>query len=133
MRVIFSTRNHHFNEKLGSSAKPIHVNPFDRELGGELDRMLEFEGLSQNDLHEDIIEWACIPRLFNIVIDLRERLEGIGQITIHRIFWEYGRDTLGESGEKSFSEQEWKEWLKKIAKKHMGNLRNTLSKNLVTQ
>ena len=76
VRVILSTRNHHFEEKLQHFAKPIRVGPFDREPGGELDRMLEFEGLRQADLSEDVIKWASIPRLFSIVVNLRERLGG---------------------------------------------------------
>ena len=118
VRVILSTRNHHFEEKLQHSAKPICVGPFDREPGGELDRMLEFEGLKQADLSDEVIEWASIPRLFSIVVNLRERLGGPGQITVHRILWEYWKDTLGARDERSFSEQEWKDWLKKIAKEH---------------
>ena len=118
VRVILSTRNHHFEEKLRHSAKPIRVDPFDKEPGGELDRMLEFEGLRQVDLSEDAIEWASIPRLFSIVVNLRERLGGPDQITVHRILWEYGRDTLGERDERSFSDQDWKDWLIKISKEH---------------
>ena len=33
VRVILSTRNHHFEEKLQHFAKPIRVGPFDREPG----------------------------------------------------------------------------------------------------
>lgn len=123
VRVILSTRNHHFEEKLQHSAEPIRVGPFDREPRGELDRMLEFEGLRQADLSKDVIEWASIPRLFSIVVNLRERLGGPGQITVHRILWEYGRDTLGARDESSFSERDWEDWLKKIAREYRDSIR----------
>ena len=85
--------------------------------------MLEFEGLRQADLSEDVIKWASIPRLFSIVVNLRERLGGPGQITVHRILWEYGRDTLGARDERSFSERDWEDWLKKIAREYRDSIR----------
>ena len=121
VRVIFSTRDFHFYDKLSelrglnTPPKPVNVGHFDKDPGGELDRMLEFEGLRQTDLHDDVIEWACIPRLFNIVVRFREKLVGSGQITVHRILWEYGRDFFGERNQRSFSSNEWKDWLKEIA------------------
>ena len=121
VRVILSTRDFHFDDRLSelrilnTPPKRVDVGPFDREPGGELDRMLEFEDLRQTDLHDDVIEWACVPRLFNIVVRLREQMVGSGQITVHRILWEYGRDSFGERNQRSFSSNEWEDWLKEIA------------------
>jgi hypothetical protein len=36
-------------------------------------------------------------------------------VTLHGLLWEYGRDTFGERAGKSFSEAEWREWLKAVA------------------
>ncbi|MCF8146848.1 MAG: hypothetical protein K9N21_23320 [Deltaproteobacteria bacterium] len=124
VRVIVSSRTHYFNEKLSKlrglivPAVPINVDPYSTEPGGELDRMLGFENLTQNDLHPDLIELARIPRLFNLVVRFRDRLVEVGQVTVHRLLWEYGRDTLGVRAEKSFSDSEWQEWLKEIAQKY---------------
>ena len=121
VRVIFSTRDFHFDDRLSAlrslsfPSKRVDVGNFDKDLGGELDRMLEFERLRQTDLHDDVIECACVPRLFNIVVRLRERLVGSGEITVHRILWEYGRDYFGERNQMSFSSNEWEDWLKEIA------------------
>ena len=121
VRVIVSTRNHHFEERLSelrgleSEARQIDVNIYDAAPESELDQMLAFENLTQDDLHSDVIELARNPRLFRLVVRFRERLVEAGQITVHRLLWEYGRDTFGVRAEKSFSENEWKDWLKKIA------------------
>ena len=133
VRVIFSTRNFHFDDRLSAlrslivPSKRVDVGNFDKNPGGELDRMLEFEGLRQTDLHDDVIEWACVPRFFNIVVRLREKLGDSGQITKHRILWEYGRDTLGERSENSFSPNEFEDWLRKIAREHRDNIRRKYS------
>lgn len=121
VRVIISTRTHHFEEKLSElrglvdSVDRVDVDLYDTASGSELDQMLEFENLTQTDLHPDVIELARNPRLFRLVVRFRERLVEAGQITVHRLLWEYGRDTFGVRAGKSFSENEWKDWLKKIA------------------
>lgn len=133
VRVIFSTRDFHFEDRLSAlrrlfvSPKRVNVGNFDKDPGGELDRMLEFESLRQTDLHDDVIEWACIPRFFNIVVRLRGKLDGSGQITRHRILWEYGKDSLGERNENSFSPHEFEEWLRKIAWEYRDNIRRKYS------
>ncbi|MDE0159904.1 MAG: hypothetical protein OXI02_01630 [Candidatus Dadabacteria bacterium] len=128
VRVIVSTRNHHFEEKLSEFSrlvfhpKRIEVKAFDTEPGGELDQMLEFEGLSQTDLHTDVIELASKPRLFRLVIRFLEKLKP-REITKDRLLWEYGRDSLGERNGKSFSENEWRYWLKEVAQRYKDGMR----------
>ena len=129
VRIIFSTRNFHFDDRLSAlrslivPPKRFDVGNFDKNPGGELDRMLELEDLRQTDLHHDVIEWACIPRLFYIVVRFRKKLVGSGQITVHRILWEYGKDSFGERNQRSFSSNEWINWLRTIAREFRDNLR----------
>ena len=120
VRVIVSTRNHHFEEKLSGlrdledEAKQIDVNVYDTALGSELDQMLAFYNLAQADLHPDVIELARNPRLFKLVVRFREKLVEASQITVHRLLWEYGRDTFGKRAGSSFSEGEWQDRLKEV-------------------
>ena len=138
VRVIVSTRKHHFEDKLSKlsglivSAVLIEVNRYDTERGGELDQMLRYEGLVRNDLHPDVLEMARTPRLFDLVVRFKERLVDSGQITIHRLLWEYGRDTLGVRAGSSFSEGDWEDWLKDIARKHRDGFRSFSTKSLST-
>lgn len=124
VRVVISTRKHHFEDKLSMfrglivPIVQISVDTYGVEPGGELDQMLGFEGLTQADLHQDLIELARTPRLFALVVKFRDRLIEAGRITVHRLLWEYGRDTLGARSGRSFSEEEWRAWLKEIAKKY---------------
>ncbi len=101
VRVIVSTRTHHYQNKLTDlrglivPAVLVPVDLYDTSPGGELDQMLAFEDLTRKDLHPDLIELARTPRLFRLVVKFRERLVEAGQVTIHRLLWEYGRDTFG--------------------------------------
>ena len=124
MRVIISTRTHHFESKLSNlnglvvPVVPIEINTFDNSPGGELDQMLEFERLDRSDLHPDVLEMARTPRLFDLVVRFRERLGASGPVTIHRLLWEYWRDSIGVRAGHSFSEDEWQDWLREIAQTH---------------
>lgn len=136
VKVIVSTRNHYFEERLSEFSrlvfhpKRIDVKAFDTEPRGEFDQMLKLEDLTRADLHPDVIELARNPRLFRLVIRLREKLLEPGELTIHRLLWEYGRDSLGEQAGKSFSENEWKEWLREIAQENRNGIREFSSRSL---
>lgn len=129
VRVMVSTRRHHFEDRLGGlrglvvAAVPVVVDVYDSSVGGELDQMLAFEGLTQADLHPELVELARTPRLFKLVIRFRDRLVEAGQITVHRLLWEYGRDTFGYRAGKSFSEEEWRAWLAEIASRYRGGIK----------
>ena len=136
MRVIVSTREHHFESKLSRlnglivPTVPIVIGLYDTAPGGELDQMLKFEGLVRADLQPDVLEMARTPRLFDLVVRFRDRLGEAGQITLHRLLWEYGRDTLGVRAGISFSEDEWKDWLKNIAREYREDIREYSIKSL---
>ena len=74
VRVIVSTRTHYYEDRLSEfrgledSAERVDVGPYDTAPGSELDQMLAFENLTQDDLHPGVIEWACKPRLFELVV-----------------------------------------------------------------
>ncbi|MFH0727771.1 MAG: hypothetical protein V2B19_15700 [Pseudomonadota bacterium] len=136
VRVIVSTRKHHFENKLSNlrglivPTVPVVVDVYDATPGGELDQMLAFVGLSQVDLHSDLIDLARTPRLFKLVVRFRDRCVEAGHVTLHRLLWEYGRDTFGERAGRSFSEAEWRDWLKEIAQKYRDGIRDFSVKSL---
>jgi hypothetical protein len=122
VRVIVSTRSLYYEtslSKLSGLVVPAVVAPvdvYDLTTGGEFDQVLAFEGLTRSDLHPDLIPLARTPRLFRLVVRFRERLVEAGQVTVHRLLWEYGRDTFGTRAGRSFSEAEWRAWLREIAR-----------------
>ena len=136
VRVIVSTRNHHFEDRLSMlrglivPAVTVAVERYDVAAGGELEQMLAFEGLTREDLHSDLIELARTPRLFKLVVSFRDRLVDANQVTVHRLLWEYGRDTLGERAESSFSERDWRCWLQEVANRYRDGIPPTSLKSL---
>ena len=122
IRVIVSTRSLYYEtslSKLSGLVVPALLAPvdvYDLATGGEFDQALAFEGLTRGDLHPDLVPLARTPRLFRLVVRFRERLVEAGQVTVHRLLWEYGRDTFGTRAGRSFSEAEWRAWLVEIAR-----------------
>ncbi|MYB55749.1 MAG: hypothetical protein F4X51_05100 [Gemmatimonadetes bacterium] len=137
VRVIVSTRTHYYEDRLSEfrgledSAERVDVGPYDTAPGSELDQMLAFENLTQDDLHPGVIEWACKPRLFELVVRFRKELVEADQVTVHRLLWEYGRDFFGIRASKSFSENEWRGWLKEIAQQHRNGIEKYSERTLV--
>lgn len=129
VRVIAMTRPLHFTERLHSlqglyiGPSEIAVGPYEDTPGGELDQRLAIEGLTRDDLHPDLIDVARTPRLFSLVVRLRHRLTDGGQVTVHRLLWEYGRNTLGVRN-RSMSEQEWRTWLSGVARNRREGIQN---------
>ncbi|WP_146742255.1 hypothetical protein [Oleiagrimonas sp. MCCC 1A03011] len=136
IRVVTTTRSHHFDNhlrRLGSLADravPVEVGVYDAQPGGEFDQMLALHTLTRSDLHSDLHELARNPRLFDLVIRFRERLVDGGTVTLHRLLWEYGRDTAGESHNREFSEAEWEEWLQTAAKRLRDGIRTYTTQEL---
>jgi len=124
VRVLASTRTFDFENTLSRArglvvaATPQAVEPYDIAMGGELDQMLALEGLSRTDLHPDLLPLARRPRLFRHVVQFREKLMESGDVTVHRLLWEYGRDSFGVRSGRSFSEFEWRAWLAEIARNY---------------
>lgn len=129
VRVIFTTRQHHYQEKLAmlrglvSSPILVEVDRYDDTDGGELDQMLAHEGLVREDFHADVLDMARTPRLFDLVVRFRAELMQEGRVTVHRLLWEYGRDAFGVRAERSFSEEDWRGWLREIALNYRKGIR----------
>lgn len=124
VRILVSTRTFHFETSVNRARGLVvpamlqTVEPYDTVTGGELDQMLALEGLSRADLHPDLLPLARRPRLFRLVVQFRKKLMESGEVTVHRLLWEYGRDSLGVRTGRSFSEREWQAWLAAIAENY---------------
>ena len=119
--VVLNTRTHHFSNELGELRgleDPPTVVTLRNYNDDELDQMLHHHGLTQNDLASDVLELARTPGLFDIVTRLREKLPFEG-LTVHRVIWEYGRDTLGR---RVTAQDDWLDWLREVARNARDNV-----------
>ena len=118
IRVVASARNSFVEERLDKLQRwawtptPIEVGPYDETPGGEFDKRLEAASLTRDDLPGSLVELARTPRLFDLVVSLRNRLGGVEGVTVHRLFWEYGATAIPTN---SFSDREWHAFILQLA------------------
>ena len=119
VRVIASARSSFVDERMRHpnafvrQPTRIEVIPYDDEPGGEFECKLDATGLSRQDLPASLAELARVPRLFDMVIALKDRLGGVASVTIHRLFWEHGAASFQTTG---FTAVGWPEFLLELAK-----------------
>ena len=119
VRVVASARKSFVEERLGDlqqwawAPTRIEVGPYDDTPGGEFDRRLKAAELTRDDLPTTLVELARVPRLFDLVIGLRNRLGGVEGVTVHRLFWEYGATAVGTN---AFGAVEWRAFVLRLAK-----------------
>ena len=122
VRVVASARKSFVEDRLSDLrewvGKPtrIEVGPYDDTQGGEFDRRLGAAGLTRDELPGPLFELARIPRLFELVIGLRDRLGGVDAVTVHRLFWEYGATAIPTN---TASPAEWRSFILRLAKEFL--------------
>lgn len=118
VRLIITARKFYFKETLGElrgiSFKPERI-PVDQYSDGELDEILRQGDVSAAGWSPELRQMARNPRLLQLITSLSDDALERGPVTVHRLLWEYGRDSLGQRAGRSFSETEWHSWLRKIA------------------
>ena len=118
VRVVASARKSFVGERLGDLqewvSKPtrVEVGPYDDTPGGEFDKRLDAAALTRNELPRTLFELARVPRLFDLVIGLKDRLGGVEAVTVHRLFWEYGATAIPTNAS---SPTEWRAFILRLA------------------
>ena len=122
--TLVSARTSFFDARL-QGLRPLHSKPYrvnvggyDLTPGGAFDRKLAMANLSRDDFSSQLLEHAAIPRLFELIVQLREQLGGISEITIHRLLWAYGASTIAISTQGAFHEDEWRQFILDLATEH---------------
>lgn len=119
VRVIASARSSFIDERLRDPRafvrQPlrIEVGPYDDDPGGEFDRKLAAAGLMREDLPTSLADLARVPRLFDMVIALKDRLGGVAGVTVHRLFWEHGASSFQRTG---FTSGGWPAFVLELAR-----------------
>ena len=127
--TLMSARTNFFNEHLkrlneppalGTKPHRINVGGYDLTPGGTFDQKLALAGLSRDDLPAHLIEYAAVPRLFDLVIRLRETLGAVSEVTMHRLLWAYGASVIGASTEGAFNKNSWRQFILQLAREYRG-------------
>ena len=131
--TLMSARTSFFDERLTGLhmliAKPerIEVGRYDLSHGGTFDQKLKLAGLLREDLSEGLLKHAAVPRLFDLVVQLKDSLGDAREVTVHRLLWAYGASTIVTSTDGAFSEHGWRRFILELAEEHRdGNRKSTV-------
>ena len=131
MHVIASARESFVSDRLGnlsglfSEPSRVEVECYDTTPGGEFDQRLAAEGLSREEMPETLVDLAKVPRLFELVIQLKDQLGSVEGVTIHRLLWEYGASSMTTS---AYGTLGWREFILGLAKEFMSGARTFATK-----
>ena len=124
--TLISTRTTFFDDRLDKLRRlitPSHridVDNYDETPGSEFDQKLALAGFSRNDLPDHLVRHAVVPRMFDLIVQLRSELGGVREVTVHRLLWAYGASTIPASSDGAFSESEWRCFLRDLASEYRG-------------
>lgn len=116
--VLATTRESFVSDRLSnlsgliSAPSRVEVGCYDTTPGGEFDKRLAAEGLSREAIPENLVDLAKVPRLFDLVVRLRNQLGGVEGVTIHRLLWEYGASSMTTS---AYGAIGWREFILELA------------------
>ena len=123
---FFDERQHQFRMLL-EKPRRIEIGKYDLSPGGSFDQRLALDGLSRNDLSDSLIEHAAVPRLFDLVVQLRNSLGDVKEVTVHRLLWAYGASTIASSTGGAFGEHAWRHFIRELAEEYReGNRTSTV-------
>ena len=131
--VLASARASFLSERLGNLSESIsmparvEVECYDTAPGREFDQKLAAEGLSREEIPEGLVDLAKVPRLFDLVIQLKDRLGGVEGVTIHRLLWEYGKSSFTTS---AYGTLGWRQFILNLATEFSSGARKITSKEV---
>ncbi|MDE0333191.1 MAG: hypothetical protein OXL41_15160 [Nitrospinae bacterium] len=129
--TLISVRTSFYEEGLdglrapGTQSARIDVGNYDMVPGGAFDQKLKMVGLSREELSDELIRHAVVPRLFDLVVQLKDSLGGVSAVTVNRLLWAYGASTISVSTDGAFSESTWRNFILQLAQEHRDAHRNS--------
>ena len=131
--VLASARQSFVSDRLGnlsdsiSTPARVEVVCYDTVSGGEFDQKLAAEGLTREEIPEGLVHLAKVPRLFDLVIQLKDQLGGVEGVTIHRLLWEYGKSSFTTS---AYGRMGWRQFILDLAREFSRGARKITSKEV---
>ena len=119
-RTNFFDQNMHGLSSLFSAPYRIDVDGYDIASGRAFDQKLAMEGQSRDDFPEQLIPFASVPRLFDLVVQQKSVLGDVKEVTVHRLLWAYGASTVITSSHGTFTENSWRRFILDLAEEHRG-------------
>ena len=136
--ILISCRTSFFDEQLNGlnllleSPHRIDIGNYEQTPGGTLDQKLALAGLTRDDLPAHLVDHAVVPRLFDLIVRLRNKLGDVREVTVHRLLWEYGASTIFTSTERAFTATQWRRFVSSLAEDYRDGSRHSTIDSVTT-
>lgn len=114
IRILFTTRRHYFETSLrqfaGLNFQATQV-PVGAYSPAELDEMLRLNGMDKSNIPAGLLNLASTPRLFPLIVRLKNSDALCAEATVLRLLFEYGKDVYQVRTNSALTDEAWVGWL----------------------
>jgi len=114
VRILFTTRRHFFETNMRQFAS-LKFAATQVPVGGyspdELDQLLRLNGMDKADIPPSLLNLAATPRLFPLIVRLKNSDALRADATVLRLLFEYGKDVHQVRTSSALTDEAWVSWL----------------------
>lgn len=114
VRLLCTSRKHYFEEDM-RQFRELVVRPMQVRVGAyspmELEELLRLHGVSSSDLPPGLLSLASTPRLFPLVLRLKDKDAMRSDASVLRLLFEYGKDVHQVRQQGALTDGDWVQWL----------------------
>lgn len=128
VRILFTTRRHFFDASmrqfagLNFAATQISVGGYSSD---ELEQLLLLNGMDKADIPPSLLNLASTPRLFPLIVRLKNSDALRADATVLRLLFEYGKDVHQVRTSSALTDEAWVSWLGSRATEYLDRLVKT--------
>lgn len=114
VRILFTTRRSYFETNMrqfaGLTTKATQV-PVGAYSPAELDELLHLNGMNKSSIPAGLLNLASTPRLFPLIVRLKDSDALRADATVLRLLFEYGKDVHQVRTSSALTDDAWVAWL----------------------
>lgn len=114
VRILFTTRRHYFETSMrqfaGLNYQAAQV-PVGAYSPAELEKLLRLNGMNKSDIPAGLLNLASTPRLFPLIVRLKNSDALRADATVLRLLFEYGKDVHQIRTNSALTDEAWVGWL----------------------
>lgn len=128
VRILFTTRRHFFDTNMRQFAS-LKFAATQVPVGGyspdELEQLLRLNGIDKADIPPSLLNLAATPRLFPLIVRLKNSDALRADATVLRLLFEYGKDVHQVRTSSALTDEAWVTWLGSRAMEYLDRLVKT--------
>ncbi len=135
VRLLCTSRRHYFEQDM-RHFRELVIRPAQVCVGSyspsELEELLRLHGVSYSELPPGLLSLASTPRLFPLVMRLKDKDAMRSDASVLRLLFEYGKDVHQVRQQGALTDSDWVQWLADRANEYREQLLRTKASQFTT-